>query len=144
MSKFIGRDVVLFRMAGMDSNANLATIIGILGTWKTLEVNVTKNWADLTNSSADEPEKRRTTREWSATAKNFIDDGGSHAIGLAILDTDFLYCQFTDSNSGTQITLRGGIDKGSASFGQDAGEDTLEFSCKGKVGGLDSIEYLNV
>lgn len=139
MAKVIGRDVTVFGLANTDANGSAGAVTGMLGRWESIEVTIDKDWADLTPSDAAEPEMRKTMDKWSASIKSFVDGLGSTALRLAL--NDYVQVVFTEVQSGATITLRGGIDKAGATFGQDNAKDSLDISSKGKLGGLASVTY---
>jgi len=140
-TKVVGRDVTVYTLSVIDGNANVGGVTGMLGRWESVEVSQDNTWFDVTPAGALETEERFGRMKWEGSCKGFIDGSGSTALIMAQA-TPYILLVFTEVMSGMTVTMRAGIDKAGATFGDKDAKDTLDFSSKGVLGGLPSFLYV--
>ena len=150
MSKvLVGRDAYVYLVqSGGDDLANGSFVFGnqisFYGVWKDIKVTISNDWVDVTPSSGQIKEKRRTTYDWKANLSNVVRTGGSTALALGIND-DYIYIQFTEVQGGGTIYLIGGISEASYERNKEAASESLDIENVGPYGGGvfngDSIVY---
>jgi hypothetical protein len=138
-TKVVGNDVSIFSVTALDSNGNPGGTVSFLSRWESIEITRENVWGDVTSSDAQEPEERYIMNKWSASIKGFVDSQGSTA--LDIVPSIYILVVFTEVKSGKTMRAYGGIDKGSATYGQMNAKDSLEISSKGQFGGHASLTY---
>lgn len=143
--KLVGRDASVYTITGggLDtalSGFNAGAPSNMLGVWKDISVKMTNDWVDVTPSSGELKEKRRTTYDWSATLSNLVTSNGSVAIPL-FMNNDYLMVVFTEVATGKTMTLIGGISEAGWEHGKDAAGENLEIENVGQYNGGPSIFY---
>ncbi len=141
----VGRDAIVYHMqgGGLDTNLsgfNASNVIDILGNWKDISVKFTNDWVEVTPSSGELKEKRRTTYDWKATLSNFVRSGGSLAMPL-MLNNDYILVIFTEEATGKTMTLIGGIFEAGNDHKKEETMETMEIENVGKYNNGPSIFY---
>lgn len=141
----VGRDATAYTIqgGGLDyelSGFNAQNIQNVIAVWKDIEVTFTNDWVEVTPSSGELKEKRRTTYDWKAKLSNVVRSGGSIALD-AIMKNDYIYVVFTESATGRTVTLIGGISESNYQRGKDAAGETMDIENIGMYNGGPSIFY---
>lgn len=143
----IGRDATVYTVqrGGIDlQSTGVAPAPGYsynyFGKWKSIRVRVTRDWEEVTPSSGELKEKRRSTYDWNATLESQVRRDGSSGL-VAVMGDDYLIVNFTEADTGAKITLIGGISDGE--YARDKGEakETLNIENTGPYNGGSSMFY---
>lgn len=142
----VGKDAAVYSLTGgvLDINQGivLSSPLNCLGVWKSIEVELEREWLDVTPSAAELKEKTDTTIDWRATLMHQERSGGSVGMDLFI-NFKQIYVLFQEEDSGRYVELWGGIAKDRYKRDRGEGEDTLDIENIGGIGpdGL-SLRYL--
>jgi hypothetical protein len=143
----VGRDATVFTVqgAGVDTQGSgVAHSPGVqynyIGKWKSIEVEIQNDIEEVTPSSGELKEKRRTTWDWNATLEGQVRQDGSLFLLLGKAH-DYVIVRFTEASTGAQIVMYGGIDR--SRYRGDKGErqETLAITNMGTYNGGHSILY---
>jgi hypothetical protein len=142
----IGRDAIGYTLqrGGVDSAANPNIIPGatysMLGRWRTARISLSNEWVDVTPSSADWKEKRRSVIDWNGTFEHIVRYGGSPILRM-LLNDDYVIGTFIEDASNQPVTIIGGITTGGMSAGKEERTDNLEVENVGMYNNAPSIIY---